>query len=86
MARQLEYYIWSLCSDCTIRNCRKEPKPKTGGFYCNKRRVYKGGNKLIDAAASNNPFSLLETLWKHGMTAKETKKGLVVVPSRGESH
>jgi len=46
MAKEIKHDIWKLCRDCTIRNCRKEPKLKTGGFYCNKLRVYKAGPKM----------------------------------------
>ena len=75
MAKTLEHYIWRLCANCTVRNCRKEPKPKTGGYYCNKRREYKGGFKLVEVAAKTNPVALLKVLYDHGMEVKETKRG-----------
>jgi len=48
MAREIKQFMWSLCEECTVRNCHKTPKEKTNGYYCNKRRAYKSGSKLGD--------------------------------------
>lgn len=84
MTRKIEHYKWKVCTNCTVRNCKKEPQEKTGGHYCNKRRGYRGGFKLIDVAMDNNPIDVLLIAYNAGLKIKETKKGLTTVPRRME--
>jgi hypothetical protein len=67
---------YSLCTKCTVRNCRRTPKELKHGMYkCYKRRAMKDGWPLLEIALDTSPVDTLTLVHAHKGQVTESKKG-----------